>query len=201
MYSEIEKKKFADECARFHTKDAPGLVIGVEMIDFALDIFGKPEDKILAVVETAVCLPDVIQTMLGCTLGNRNIKVIPSLGRYAVTIYDRKNGRGVRVAIDLSKIDKDETPEIFKFFHRTRDPEVETNMEKRKISGSIILSEFYKVGRKILKTENVNVKIFGKPEIPRAATCQVCFESFLQKNADQEICLYCSKEEQYYTFA
>ncbi|MBF0544663.1 MAG: hypothetical protein HQM08_09525 [Candidatus Riflebacteria bacterium] len=198
MPKDIEIKKKIAEVHRFHTKEAPGLDIGVEMLELALENFGSVKEKFNAVVETPVCLPDVIQVLLGCTTGNRYLKVLP-LGRFAFTIFDRYDGRGIRVSIDLSKIDKNITPELFKFFHRTRGPEVEKSMELRKASGEKVIQEFALVGRKIFKLEKVTLKTFGKPDIPPAKICEQCNESFLANTKDCKICDFCSGESVYYT--
>ncbi|MBF0406843.1 MAG: hypothetical protein HQM10_05795 [Candidatus Riflebacteria bacterium] len=198
MYTEAEKDKFFRRITEFHTKDAPGLEIGVEMVDCALDLLGKVHDKILAVVETSACLVDVVQIMVGCTTGNKYLQALTNLGRFAVTLYDRKDGRGVRVSVDLSKINKEKTPEIHNFFNRKRAIEVETNMELRKASGALIKKEFKTIGRELFRTEKVNVKTFGKPPILPAQVCNKCEESFLAKNKTDEMCEFCTGTAEYY---
>ncbi|MBP7411737.1 MAG: formylmethanofuran dehydrogenase subunit E family protein, partial [Methanoculleus sp.] len=49
-------------CIDFHTFAAPGLLVGVFMVDYALELLNPPRDeKIYAVCETTKCLPDPLQ--------------------------------------------------------------------------------------------------------------------------------------------
>ena len=56
-----------------------------------------------AVAETAKCLPDAVQILTPCTLGNGWMRVL-NLGRYALSLYDKYTGEGVRVWVDLDRL-------------------------------------------------------------------------------------------------
>jgi formylmethanofuran dehydrogenase subunit E len=79
----------------FHTRRAPGIPIAIEMVNRAKERLGDVQ-KLCAIAETRVCLSDAIQYVAGCTIGNGDLKVLESLGRYAMTLYDRKTGKGVQ---------------------------------------------------------------------------------------------------------
>lgn len=60
---------------RFHGFPAPGLVLGTKMVSYALD--HVPQDILFdAICETSSCLPDAVQILTLCTIGNAWLKVI-----------------------------------------------------------------------------------------------------------------------------
>ena len=52
-----------------------------------------------AVVETRKCLPDAIQLLTPCSMGNSWMNVL-NLGRYALSLFDKRTGEGARVHLD-----------------------------------------------------------------------------------------------------
>lgn len=178
----VNNQQWQNEVERiysFHTKRAPGVPIGACMIDYARELLGPITGTINAVCETGWCLADAIQVMTGCTVGNRYLRIEAHLGRYALTLFDRDTGEGIRVYVDVRKIDANKTPELYKFFHRTRGAEVEQGGTPRQESNARVHSDFAKVHRDILSWERVVVRQKGKQPIPPAAVCPGCGESFL----------------------
>ena len=55
-----------------------------------------------AICETSACLPDAIQLLTPCTVGNGWLRII-NLGRYALSLYDKYQGSGVRVFLDARR--------------------------------------------------------------------------------------------------
>ena len=96
-------------CISFHTVTAPGLFIGVFMVDYALELLGaRHGEKLYAVAETYKCIPDPVQVMAGCTFGNHRLQVIP-IGKFALTMNrpsEKKVIEGVRVFVDAEKLQK-----------------------------------------------------------------------------------------------
>ena len=191
-------KEITENVYRFHTKKAPGIPIGVVMVDYAMELLGEVKGKINAVSETQVCLSDVLQVMTGCTIGNKYLRVLPGLGRYALTIFDRDDGHGVRVYVDLNKIDPAKTPELFKFFGRKRDPEVQKGGSAREESGRIIIQEFETVERGILSWQRVQLENYGKPPTLGAEKCSGCGETYLQRDHQHLKCDFCLGQQSYY---
>ena len=56
-----------------------------------------------AVCETRNCLPDAVQLLTPCTIGNGWLKVV-NVGRFALNLYDKYEGKGVRVFMDPVKV-------------------------------------------------------------------------------------------------
>ena len=87
----------------FHGNIAPGMIIGGFMVDKALG--NTPEGELFdAICETPSCLPDAVQLLTPCTVGNGWLRVL-DLGRYAVTLYEKYGGKGIRIYIDPLKLD------------------------------------------------------------------------------------------------
>lgn len=177
---------------------APGVVIGTAMVSLGLEQL-KDVKKLGAVAEARACLSDAVQALTGCTVGNKYLKIYDEIGRYAIVLYDRIDGKGLRVFIDLKKIKEAETPELYKFFHRKRAPEVQYDMEARALSAKKVIKEFLEINHDIFGVENVMIKHLEKEVILPAKVCVICGESFTCSNNDVESCLVCSKKQDYYS--
>ena len=79
-------EEFMEEARAFHGYPAPGLIIGGYMVELAKRHI--PEGVLYdAISETAHCLPDAVQMLTPCTVGNGWLRVLP-FGIYALTLYD-----------------------------------------------------------------------------------------------------------------
>lgn len=182
----------------FHTRRAPGIPIAVEMVLRARAKLGNAE-KLCAVAETSTCLPDAIQFLLGCTIGNGDLRMMPEIGRYALTLYDRKNGgKGVRIFVDQNRIDAEKMPETHRFFLRKRSEEVKKGGAARKASAEVIVNEFLNNGRDIFSLQDVVVADTSKPPLKEVVVCPKCGESFSVTQPNQTLCLVCSSDNPYY---
>ncbi len=95
-------EEFKKRAAEFHAYPAPGLLLGGYMVAMAQKHI--PEGVLFeALVETRKCLPDAVQLLTLCSTGNNWMKII-NLGRYAVSLYDKYTGEGVRVFVDAEKL-------------------------------------------------------------------------------------------------
>ena len=96
-------EEFRNMAALFHNYPAPGLMLGGYMVEAAKA--AMPEDTLYEVLaETAWCLPDAAQMLTPCTIGNGWLKVV-NWGRYAISLYDKYTGKGVRVSVCPKKLD------------------------------------------------------------------------------------------------
>jgi len=140
-------------CISFHTVTAPGLFIGVFMVDYALELLGaRHGEKLYAVAETYKCIPDPVQVMAGCTFGNHRLQVIP-IGKFALTMNrpsEKEVIEGVRVFVDAEKLRK---YRIINAWY-THSPGFD--------SGTMVyplIDEILKAGRDILSFQRVLVKV------------------------------------------
>ncbi|NCB39447.1 MAG: hypothetical protein EOM80_11825 [Erysipelotrichia bacterium] len=196
----MDDKEFlelVEQVYKFHTKRAPGIPIGVAMVQLAMEKLGEVK-QLGAITETQVCLSDTIQFLTGCTIGNKYLVMHEKIGRYALTLYDRADGRGVRVFVDLNKIDPQKMPEMHKFFLRQRSHEVQHDKDARRASAKIIVDEFMTAGRKIFRWQRVRVKNYQKDDVLPAKICRECGESYLYSEENSQRCPVCSKELDYY---
>ncbi len=99
---EFTFEEYIDFIKSFHGHPAPGLIIGGKMVDMALTHI-PPNTLFDAICETTNCLPDAIQLLTPCTAGNNWMKII-HLGRFALSLYDKYKGSGVRVFLDTEKL-------------------------------------------------------------------------------------------------
>jgi formylmethanofuran dehydrogenase subunit E len=167
---------------KFHGHPAPGLLIGGFMVDMAMR--SRPEGEFFDVLcETSVCLPDAVQLLTPCTYGNGWLKVV-DIGRFAITVFEKYSGKGVRVHLDASKLD--DYPEIKAWFFRLKRKE-EQDQEK-------LMGEILNAGERIFAASSVQVdgKHVGKKKGGPTSLCPKCGEAYPVKSGNT--CLACQGE-------
>jgi formylmethanofuran dehydrogenase subunit E len=177
-------KGYFNRCTEFHTYPAPGLLIGVFMVDYAVELLGAvPGEKLYAVSETNKCAPDPLQVILQCTYGNHRLRVVP-IGKFAITVNRPSaspDTEGVRVFIDPAKLDR--YPVIKAWF--TNDPSFHQKaMEKD------LVDEIFRAGRSILSCNRVRIKVTPKKKW-HAVACSVCGEMVPADMLEGSICAGC----------
>jgi len=169
----------------FHGNAAPGLIIGGFMVDLALKHL--PEGILFdAVSETPACLPDAVQILTPCTVGNGWLKVM-NLGRFALSLYDKYTGRGVRVFLDPEKLEA--WPEIKTWLFKLK---AKSEQDKDRL-----LAEIKEAGTEILGIQPVQVQssLLKKKSRGRIANCSLCGEPY--PVSDGGICRACQGEGPY----
>lgn len=163
----------------FHGNVAPGLIIGGFMVDLAMK--NIPEGVLFdAISETSSCLPDAIQLLTPCTVGNGWLRVL-NFGRYALCLYDKYQGDGVRVFMDTKKLQ--DWPEIRDWFFK---------LKAKKDQDPVALRDrIIEAGTEILSLERVHVDIdsLEKKGKGAIAACPSCGEAYPAR--DGESCLAC----------
>lgn len=169
----------------FHGFPAPGLVTGVKMVSHAMAHLPK---NILfdAICETASCLPDAVQILTLCTIGNAWLKVV-DLGKFAVTLYDKSTGDGFRVFLDPQKLNK--FPEFYGWFYKLK--------PKKDQDTDLLMQEIRAAGADVLTVEPVQIqpRYLVKRSKGPIATCPICGEAFPAKHGD--VCKGCGGESPY----
>jgi formylmethanofuran dehydrogenase subunit E len=183
-------RQYVRQCVLFHGYAAPGLLIGVFMVDLALEKLGaEPNDKLYAVAETSKCAPDAVQVITHATVGNRRLRIIES-GRFSITLNRPSSGKeaeGIRVYVDAAKINGN--PVLNQWY--TNDPAFKHVTDKH-----MIYDEILRAGRDILSWEPVRVMVPRKAQW-EAVTCPVCGEivpGYLLKDGT---CLSCAATRYY----
>lgn len=163
-------EQYIEEATSFHTNLAPGVLVGGFMVDAAVKRMAVYE-YFDAICETSSCLPDAIQILTPCTIGNGWLRIV-NTGRFALALYDKKSGNGVRVAMDASKLDR--YPEIRKWFLRL--------ISKREQDRDTLIGEIRGAGDAIfaIKEVTVSAALLARHAPARIAICQSCHEGYLE---------------------
>jgi len=160
--------EYALKVKAFHGSPAPGLMIGGYMVDFALSSLN--EDGLYDVVcETSKCLPDAVQILTPCSIGNKWLKIIDT-GRFALAFYNKKMGDGVRVYIDTPMLDA--WPQIKSWFLKTT--------PKHEQDTKLLMKEIDKAGSSICGIENISVSVdfLKRKKDGPISICPSCGEAY-----------------------
>lgn len=172
-------EEFRSLAENFHGYAAPGLLLGGYMVEKAKAAL--PSGTLFeAVVETVKCLPDAVQLLTACSTGNQRVKV-RDLGRYALALFDKYTGEGVRVSLDAEKMKA--WPELYAWFFKLK-PKKEQNTVK-------LEREIREAGDSLCLLEAISVKkdLLGARHMKKAAVCPVCGEGYPAE--DGPICRGC----------
>ena len=122
-----------------------------------------------AICETRNCLPDAVQILTPCTIGNGWLKVV-NVGRFALTLYDKFQGEGVRVFLDPAKTA--DWPEINAWYLKLT-PKKEQDSER-------LLAEIRQAGPEILGWQRVTIRpqFLGRRRRGRIVICPLCREAY-----------------------
>ena len=169
----------------FHGNLAPGLIIGGFIVDLAMK--NLPEGEFFdAVCETPVCLPDAVQILTPCTIGNGWLSIV-NFGRFAVTLYEKYSGNGVRVYLDTEKLEA--WPEVRDWYFKKK--------KKNEQDKELLMAQIKKAGHELLGVQWVWVepeKVRRKKMGP-VGICPVCGEAYPLK--DGASCRNCQGETPY----
>jgi formylmethanofuran dehydrogenase subunit E len=169
----------------FHGNLAPGLIIGGFIVDLAMK--NLPEGEFFdAVCETPVCLPDAVQILTPCTIGNGWLSIVP-FGRFAVTLYEKYTGKGVRVYLDTEKLNA--WPEVRDWYLKKK--------KKSEQNPDALLAQIKEAGHGLLGIQRVQVEPLKvrRKKLGPVGVCPVCGEAYPSKDGDQ--CRNCQGETPY----
>jgi len=171
----------------FHGSAAPGLILGGFMVEEAK--LRLPENTIFnAVSETTHCLPDAVQLLTPCTIGNGWLRII-NLGRYALTLFDKYEGTGVRVFLDPAKVDA--WPHLKTWYLKLQ--------PKKEQDSTALFAEIKAAGASVCGVQAVRMSPHLLQRRPRGGIdlCPVCREAYPVR--DGRICRACQGEAPYVT--
>lgn len=170
---------YLERIRAFHGHLAPGMVCGGFMVDLAYRHL--PEGGLFdAIAETRACLPDAIQVLTPCTIGNGWLKIIDT-GRFAIALYDKYTGIGVRVSLDPDRLSRWPETEIWAM---KKKPKKEQDKDR-------LFGEILSAGPDLYKVEPVRVDLDGFPKKGKISVCTRCGESF-RGSGETAVCAHCS---------
>jgi formylmethanofuran dehydrogenase subunit E len=181
----FDVEEYIQRVQSFHGHVAPGVVIGGFMVHMARTRI--PEGIVFdALSETSACLPDAVQLLTPCTVGNGWLKII-NLGRFALSLYNKQNGKGYRVFLSPGRLEK--WPEIKAWFFKLKS-KTEQNHE-------LLLSQIKEAGIELCGIYPVQVRpeFLKKRERGRIVICPSCKEAYPLQ--DGSICLACQGSSPY----
>lgn len=176
---------FVELATWFHNYPAPGLLLGGYMVEEAKRCM--PDGVLFDVIsETSWCLPDAVQLLTPCTTGNGWLRVV-NAGVYAVSLFDKHTGEGVRVSLDPAKLDK--FPHTLCWLMKTK--------TKPEQDSEALRAEIRDHGPEMLTVETVMVK----PEVVRKRSkgeislCPLCGDAYPSFHG--AICRSCAGDSPY----
>ncbi len=166
-------EEYLEKIKSFHGSAAPGMIAGGIMVDLAMN--NLPEGEFFDVIcETGHCLVDAVQLLTPCTIGNGWLKTVYT-SRFAIIFYNKYNGDGIRVYIDINKLKK--WKEIKTWYLKEKDKH-EQDTEK-------IINQLIEAGSDYMGLMKVKVKkefLTTGPKISEPVSiCPSCNEIFYKK--------------------
>lgn len=163
-------EEFLEKVKAFHGSIDPGVVAGGMMVEIAKN--NLPEGELFdAICETSSSLPDAVQILTSRTVGNGRLRIVET-SRFALTMYEEIKGEGIRVYIDLTKLDV--WPEIRSWLLKEK--------PRHKQDHNLIIGELKEAEDSIFSLERVRVKpeiLEGKRKHGSAVKpCPSCGEAY-----------------------
>jgi len=92
------QEELLNQIQSFHGHLCPGLAMGIQAANIALDKIGKhaADEEVVAIVETDMCAVDAIQFLTGCTFGKGNL-IHRDFGKNAFRFVRRSDNKAIRV--------------------------------------------------------------------------------------------------------
>ncbi len=177
--------QFMEEVRKFHGYPAPGVIIGGYMVETARRAL--PEGILYdAISETVQCLPDAVQLLTPCTAGNGWLR-IRNFGIYALSLFDKHTGEGVRVHLDVNKLGP--WPEIRAWFLKEK-TKAEQDSER-------LQQEIRDAGTGILSMRSIRIRaaVLGHKGKGQVIRCPLCGDWY--PSVFGGICRSCQGESPY----
>jgi formylmethanofuran dehydrogenase subunit E len=202
MMREPQIEELLEEIRHFRRAIEPGIAYGIKMILAAKETLKVKDLKkinLFVVVETTHCLPDAIQFLSGCTIGNRRL-IVRDHGKMAATFIARDTDKAIRITISptFQKRDAQRSREFMQLKRKRKFAEIES----RRIQEALEILEA--PNDEMLRIQEVEItEPFSTIFIPTAIViCEKCGESVREgkiriKNG-KKICSECAGVEKPY---
>lgn len=184
-------EEFKEVAAKFHGYPAPGIMLGAYMVELAKQCVAPMLEEhglYNAISETGQCLPDAIQILTPCTVGNGWLTICNN-GRYAMSLFNKYNGKGVRVYLDYEKLDK--YPAILEWLMKLK-PKREQNSER-------LQEEIKEAETSVFSVQEIEAlpEYYGKHSKGAVIRCAMCHEPIPARSGI--ICGACQGKSPYVT--
>ena len=197
--SDMLSDKDFKKCAEFHGHICPGLAIGYRAAMAGLDWLKENrsvDEELIAIVETDSCSVDAIQVLTGCTFGKGNF-IFKDHGKHVFTLFGRKTGTGVRLALKDGAIDPDDRHRELMQKIQAGDALAVEQEEFKTLHRNKTLSLLKKPIDAMFTIEPVQRPLPEKARIEPSIPCDKCGEPtmstrVIEKNG-RRLCLDCAK--------
>ena len=181
----VDVASYVIRMEEFHGYRSPGMLIGGVMIENGVTQLGQTP-YLNVVCETVVCLPDAVQLLTPCTIGNGFLQVL-DWGKFALTAYDRQSLEGVRVWLNPDGLS--DYPLIIGWFQRN-------GASREKPPFDELAVEVLDAGPELIKTCRVrlNQPLKDKHPVP-TGICPRCGESYPLRQG--RLCVACQGDNAY----
>ena len=184
-FGELTYNDYTERIKAFHGTVAPGILLGGFMVNLAQEKL--PEGGFFDVIcETKTCLPDAIQLLTPCSIGNGWLRVL-DLGRFAAVFYDKYTGLGLRIFLDRSKLE--EWEEVKTWFLKLKPKNLQDS--------ELLFAQIKEAGTSLFAIEpaKVHKNYLKKKKMGKTVICPICNETYPE--AHGSICRGCAEELPY----
>ena len=186
------------ETIQFHGHLCPGLALGYRVAKAALRELNaeRPQDEeLVAVVENDSCAADAIQFVTGATFGKGNL-IFRDYGKHVYTFFNRRTGKGVRIAEDFRGFESDSRyGELKKRQQEGEDVSREMTEFKMDKVAAILRAD----DKDFLKIEPASTPLPSSARIRASVRCALCGERFMESRArvtgGKIVCISCFEKE------
>jgi formylmethanofuran dehydrogenase subunit E len=186
------------EAIQFHGHLCPGLALGYRVAKAALRELGadRPKDEeLVALVENDSCAADAIQFITGCTFGKGNL-IFRDYGKHVYTFYNRRTGKGIRVAEDFRGFADDQRYADLK----NRQELGEDTSQEMQVLKMEKTSEILNADEKdIMTITPVTAPPPHEARIRGSVRCAICSEKFMESRGRVKngkiVCIPCFERE------
>ena len=168
----------------FHGYAAPGALLGGIMVELArerlLELRSERPVLFIVMAETYACLPDAVQLLTPCTVGNQRLHVL-NLNRYALSFFAKPDGQGARVFVDNAKLGP--WPHLRDWFMGITD--------KKDQDEALLCEDIRQGGAEACSVQLIKARpeFMSRERKGRNAICPICGEPYPLR--DGESCLGC----------
>ena len=186
------------ETIQFHGHLCPGLALGYRVAKAALRELNaeRPQDEeLVAVVENDSCAVDAIQFITGATFGKGNL-IFRDYGKHVYTFFNRRTGKGVRIAEDFRGFESDSRyGELKKRQQEGEDVSREMTEFKMDKVAAILRAD----DKDFLKIKPASTPLPSSARIRASVRCALCGERFMESRArvtgGKIVCISCFEKE------
>lgn len=179
-------EEYLEKVLAFHGHAAPGVLLGGFLVSAARK--GLPQDCIFdALCESAQCLPDAVQILTPCTVGNGWLQ-IQDAGVFAIVLYDKYTGEGVRAYLDMKRLAA--FPATHEWFFKLK--------PKKEQDSAALRAEIMSHGPDMISTRPIQMKkeALVRKSKGAIAVCPKCQEAYPASRGD--VCPLCATGRSYF---